>query len=210
MSPPATAARPARSSTPTPSSGRRPATSAKCGQPGRRSGACGAEQDQWRFSPGQLVIVDEASLAHTRTLAAIVEQARAATAKVLLVGDHLQRGSVDARGAFGMLARRGPTAELTSLWRFANPWEARASLELRRAHPAALDTYESHGAISSGGYDAMLNDAIGAVTTASEHGRVAVLQAVDNRAVRELNARISADRITVGDVAPAESRCTTG
>ncbi len=89
-----------------------------------------AEQDQRRFSPGKLVIIDEASLADTRTLAAIVEQARAATAKVLLVGDHLQRGSVHAGGAFGMLARRGPTAELTSLWRFSQPWEARASLEL--------------------------------------------------------------------------------
>ena len=162
-----------------------------------------AEQDQWRFSPGQLVIVDEASLADTRTLAAIVEQARAAAAKVLLVGDHLQRGSVDAGGAFGMLARRGPTAELTSLWRFANPWEARASLELRRAHPAALDAYEVHGAIASGGHDAMLDAAIDAVTTASAHGRVAVLQAVDNRTVRELNARIRADRMTTGDVAPA-------
>lgn len=162
-----------------------------------------AEQDQWRFSPGQLVIVDEASLADTRTLAAIVEQARAATAKVLLVGDHLQRGSVDAGGAFGMLARRGPTAELTSLWRFANAWEARASLELRRAHPAALDAYEAHGAIASGGHDAMLDAAIDAVATAAEQGRVAVLQAVDNRTVRELNGRIRADRSATGDVAPA-------
>jgi len=162
-----------------------------------------AEQDQWRFSPGQLVIVDEASLADTRTLAAIVEQARAATAKVLLVGDHLQRGSVDAGGAFGMLARRGPTAELTSLWRFANPWEARASLELRRAHPAALDAYDEHGAIASGGHDAMLDVAITAVSTATEQGQVAVLQAVDNRTVRELNARIRADRITTGHVTPA-------
>ncbi len=51
---------------------------------------------------------------------------------MLLVGDHLQRGSVDAGGAFGMLARRGPTAELTSLRRFRHPWEARASLQLRR------------------------------------------------------------------------------
>ena len=162
-----------------------------------------AEQDQWRFSPGQLVIVDEASLADTRTLAAIVEQARAASAKVLLVGDHLQRGSVDAGGAFGMLARRGPTAELTSLWRFANPWEARASLELRRAHPAALDAYEARGAITSGDHDAMLNAAIDAVTTAAEEGRVAVLQAIDNRTVRELNARIRADRIMTSDVTPA-------
>ena len=162
-----------------------------------------AEQDQWRFSPGQLVIVDEASLADTRTLAAIAEQARAATAKVLLVGDHLQRGSVDAGGAFGMLARRGPTAELASLWRFSQPWEARASLELRRARPAALDAYETHGAITAGGHDAMLNAAIDAVSTATGQCRVAVLQAVDNRTVRELNARIRADRITTGGVAPS-------
>lgn len=162
-----------------------------------------AEQDQWRFSPGQLVVVDEASLADTRTLAAIVGQARAAAAKVLIVGDHLQRGSVGAGGAFGMLARRGATTELTSLWRFTHPWEARASLELRLAHPAALDAYEAHGAIASGGHDAMLDTAIEAVTTASEQGRVAVLQAVDNRTVRELNARIGADRIATGDVAPA-------
>ncbi|WP_225755201.1 MobF family relaxase [Actinotalea sp. Marseille-Q4924] len=160
------------------------------------------EQDRWRFAPGQLVIVDEASLADTRTLAALVEQARAATAKVLLVGDHLQRGSVDAGGAFGMLARRGPTAELTSLWRFAHPWEARASLELRRALPAALDAYAAHGALSSGGHDAMLDAAIVAVTTAEERGRVAVLQAVDNRTVRELNARLRADRVAAGRVSP--------
>ncbi len=162
-----------------------------------------AEQDQWQFTPGQLVIVDEASLADTRTLAAMVEQAEAPTVKVLLVGDHLQRGSVDAGGAFGMLARRGPTPELTSLWRFANPWEARPSLELRRAHPAALDAYEEHGAITAGSHDGMLDAAIDAVANASEQGRVAVLQAVANRTVRELNARIHADRITPGDIAPA-------
>lgn len=162
-----------------------------------------AEQDQWRFSPGQLVIVDEASLADTRTLAAIVKQACAATAKVLLVGDHLQRGSVDAGGAFGMLARRGPTAELTTLWRFTSPWEARASLVLRRAHTAALDAYEAHGAITVGEQGAMLDAAIDAVTTASEQGRVAVLQAVGNGTVRELNARIRAARVTTGDVATA-------
>jgi len=159
------------------------------------------EQDTWRFSPGQLVIVDEASLADTRTLAAIVEQARAATAKVLLVGDHLQRGSVDAGGAFAMLARRGPTAELTSLWRFTNPWEAHASLELRRAHPAALDAYEAHGAFTSGTHNDMLDAALDAATTARDQGRVAILQAVDNRTVRDLNARARSDGILAGSIA---------
>jgi len=159
------------------------------------------EQDTWRFSPGQLVIVDEASLADTRTLAAIVEQASQATAKVLLVGDHLQRGSVDAGGAFGMLARRGPTAELTSLWRFANPWEARASLELRRAHPEALDTYEAHGAFATGTHDDMLDAALAAATSARDQGRVAILQAVDNHTVRDLNARARSDGILAGAIA---------
>ena len=158
------------------------------------------EQDQWRFSPGQLVIVDEASLADTHTLAALVEQARAATAKVVLVGDHLQRGSVDAGGAFAMLARRGPTAELTSLWRFANPWEARASLELRRAHPEALNAYQAHGAFADGTYDDMVDAALAAATAAREQGRVAILQAVDNRTVRDLNARAHADGILAGTV----------
>lgn len=158
------------------------------------------EQDTWRFAPGQLVIVDEASLADTRTLAALVEQARAATAKVLLVGDHLQRGSVDAGGAFGLLARRGPTAELTSLWRFTHPWEARASLELRRAHPQALDAYQAHGAFSAGTHDAMLDAALNAATTAREQGRVAILQAVDNRTVRDLNARARSHNILAGTV----------
>ncbi|GCE75661.1 hypothetical protein CBZ_07170 [Cellulomonas biazotea] len=72
---------------------------------------------------------------------------------------------------------------------------------MRRGHPGALDAYEAHGAISSGDHDAMLDTAINAVTTASEEGRVAVLQSVDNRTVRELNARVRADRVTIGDVA---------
>ena len=162
--------------------------------------AC-AEQDDWRLAPGQLVIVDEASLADTCTLATLVEQARAADAKVLLVGDHLQRGSVDAGGAFAMLARRGPTAELTSLWRFSHPWEARASLELRRAHPEALDTYEAHGAFAGGTTEEMLDAALTAWTDARDHGEVAVLHAADNRTVRDLNNAARTAGIIAGTIA---------
>jgi len=161
-----------------------------------------AEQDDWRLTPGQLVIIDEATLADTRTLATITEQARDAGAKVLLVGDHLQRGSVDAGGSFAMLARRGPTAELTSLWRFSHPWEARASLDLRRAHPQALDTYEAHDAFSDGTRDQMLDAALAAWTQASEHGHVAVLQAADNRTVRDLNNTARAAGIRAGTISP--------
>ena len=139
-------------------------------------------------------------MADTRTLAALIDQASAAEAKVLLVGDHLQRGSVDAGGAFGMLARRGPTAELRTLWRFSQPWEARATLELRHGDPAALDAYIRHGRISHGTHDDMLDDALTAASDAEAQGRVVLLAAADRRTVNELNARSRAERVRTGTV----------
>lgn len=159
-----------------------------------------ADQEHWRFRRGDLVIVDEASMADTRTLAGLVDQAKEAEAKVLLVGDHLQRGAVDAGGAFGMLARRGPTAELRTLWRFSQPWEARATLELRHGDPSALDAYARHDRISHGAHDDMLDDALTAAAAAEDKGRIVLLAAADRRTVNELNARSRADRVRVGEV----------
>ncbi len=175
-------------------------TSADWDRERRRAIGLQAEQGRWAMRPGQMVIVDEASLADTRTLAALVSQARDAEAKVLLVGDHLQRGSVDAGGGFAMLARRGPTAELTSLFRFSRPWEARASLELRRAHPAALDAYGAHGAFTGGSREEMLYAALDGFTAAQDEGQVAVLQAADSRTVRDLNRLARAHGVQSGTV----------
>ena len=158
-----------------------------------------SDQDTWRFSRGQVVIVDEASLADTRTLATLVQLAEQADAKVLLVGDHLQRGAVGAGGAFGMLARRGPTAELTALHRFVHPWEARASLDLRHGQPDSLDAYAAHGAISAGDLDLVIDQALDAGDAAASAGRVALLQAADLRTVRELNARARQRAVVRGE-----------
>ncbi len=159
-------------------------------------------QEDWRLQPGHLVIVDEASLADTRTLAELAAQAQAGDARILLVGDHLQRGSVGAGGAFGMLARRSHTAELTSLWRFTHPWEARASLALRHAQPEALDTYQAHGAISAGPREDMLDAALTHYADATDTGNVVLLQAADTRTVRDLNAAAHAHAILTGHARP--------
>lgn len=58
------------------------------------------------FKVGQLVIIDEASLAGTLSLDRITQAAEEAGAKVLLVGDYAQLQSVDAGGAFGLLVPR--------------------------------------------------------------------------------------------------------
>ena len=158
-----------------------------------------AEQDAWRFTVGQIVIVDEASLADTRSLATLVQLADQADARIVLVGDHLQRGPVGAGGAFGMLARRGPTAELTTLHRFTHPWEARASLELRHGQPRALEAYAAHGAITGGDLDVVIDKALNAAEAAAATGRVALLQAADLRTVRELNNRAHQRAVLTGN-----------
>src|SRR5665647_1723765 len=95
----------------------------------------------WSLNPCQLLIVDEASLAGTLALDTLIAQARAADAKVLLVGDHAQLSAVDAGGAFHLLTERGRPVVLSSLWRFSHRWEAEATRHLRTGRPAALDAY---------------------------------------------------------------------
>ena len=60
---------------------------------------------RWRLRTGQLVIVDEASLAGTFALDELVTAAGDAGAKVLLVGDRAQLSAVEAGGMFGALVR---------------------------------------------------------------------------------------------------------
>ncbi|OIQ88908.1 multifunctional conjugation protein TraI [mine drainage metagenome] len=160
------------------------------------------EQATWRLQAGQLVIVDEASLASTASLDAVVAQAEAAGAKVLLVGDDAQLSAVDAGGAFALLADRGRPARLTSLWRFTHPWEAAATLSLREGNPRVLDTYLEHGRIHDGPSEAMLEDAYTAWSADTENGLTSVLIAPDSATVTALNHRAHVDRVTDGLVAP--------
>ena len=100
------------------------------------------EQARWTLRAGQLLIVDEASLAGTLGLDTLLTQTQAAGAKLLLVGDHKQLTAVDAGGAFGLLAEKGAASELRSLWRFRHRWEAAATRRLRHGDPDILQTYD--------------------------------------------------------------------
>ena len=159
-----------------------------------------AEQLAWTLKPGQLVIVDEASLAGTLALSSLTAQAQHAGARVLLVGDDHQLGAVEAGGVFGLLAGRPGAQELTALWRFENRWEAQATRALRVGNPAALDYYTAHDRIHDGSRQDMLDAAYSAWQDAEHAGRLAVLAAPDNATVTELNARAHHDKVTDGHV----------
>lgn len=159
-----------------------------------------AEQDRWRFHPNQLVVVDEASMVSTLQLSALVQQARDAGAKVLLVGDPGQLDAIDAGGILGWLDRQGKTVRLSTIWRFEQVWEQDASLKLRAGDVAAVADYERHGRIRHGSYLDMVDQAYLSWQSDIHKGKSSILIAADNDTVSMLNQRAQADRVIQGSV----------
>ena len=159
--------------------------------------------DARRLHAGQLVVVDEASLAGTFALDELVGAARAAGAKVLLVGDWAQLEAVEAGGAFRMLAddRAGTVAELREVRRFDEAWERVASVELRLGRLGAIEAYECHGRVLGGEREAMLDALYRAWRADMAAGRSSLMVGADTSTVSELNARARADRVAAGEVA---------
>ncbi len=169
----------------------------------RRIAAFEDELARWRLRRGQLVIVEEATLAGTFALDELVSAAGDVGAKVLLVGDPAQLSAVEAGGMFAALVRDrdGLAPELSDVRRFHHAWERRASVQLRAGSEDAIGAYEAHDRIASGERDEMLDALFAAWQRDVAAGRTSLMIAGDLGTVRELNARARAERIAAGQVA---------
>jgi hypothetical protein len=161
--------------------------------------------DARRLHAGQLVIVDEASLAGTFALDELVSAARHAGAKVVLVGDWAQLSALEAGGAFRLLVadRGNAVPELGELQRFQAEWEKAASLGLRLGKEEAIVAYEAHGRVTGGEREALLDALYRAWKADIDQGRESLMVAPDSATVSELNGRARADRVASGLVAEA-------
>jgi conjugative relaxase-like TrwC/TraI family protein len=166
---------------------------------------------RWELQPGQLLIIDEASMCGTLALDQLVAHAHQVAAKVLLVGDWAQLSAVESGGAFRMLAHdRTDPPELSTVRRFTNQWERAASIGLRLGDTRAVDTYTRHGRVR-GGHAADMTNAAYTAWAADEHaGRTSLLIADTNTAVADLNTRARADRVAWGLVEPDGHRLHDG
>jgi conjugative relaxase-like TrwC/TraI family protein len=97
---------------------------------------------------GGVLVVDEASMADTRTLAELLARTRSAGGTLVLVGDPAQLPEIGAGGLFAALARHPDTVVLTDNRRQTEAWERAALGDLRAGDPdAALDAYVRHGRV---------------------------------------------------------------
>jgi hypothetical protein len=152
----------------------------------------------YQTKPFDLVIVDEAAMTGTISLARLADQVEQAGAKMLLVGDPSQLDAVEAGGILGWADREGHATELTSLWRFEEPWMASASLALRRGRHIGIDQYAAHGMIHEGSSDDMREAAYAKALNDFKTGVPAVLIAASNEEVTDLSERASLDLRAAG------------
>jgi conjugative relaxase-like TrwC/TraI family protein len=91
-----------------------------------------------------VIVIDEAAMVGTRTLARLLAHARAGGAKVVLVGDDHQLPEIAAGGAFRGIKHRSPVIELTEVRRQEHEWERTALDALRsgRVGEAVCDYVE--------------------------------------------------------------------
>ncbi|WP_217132344.1 MobF family relaxase [Leucobacter chinensis] len=169
-----------------------------------------SERDGFNYalSAGDLLIVDEASIAGTVALDALRAQAEEAGAKLLLVGDWAQLAAIDAGGAFGLLtADRPDVAELSSIHRFTADWEADASKLLRLGRSDGLEAYIKNERIEWGLDETIITAAVDAwkqdETTLkgdSDATLTSLLIAPTNDMVEKLNDIARQWRVKIGAV----------
>jgi len=154
----------------------------------------------FRLGPGDVVLVDEAGMAGTLLLDRLVTIASSRGAVVRLLGDDRQLPAVEGGGALRLVATAPGTPQLTILYRFRDPEEAAATLQVRTGDPDAVDWYARTGRIITGSRENMAQ----AAYTGWKHdmlaGKVTLIAAADTTDVTELSARARADRVTAGQV----------
>jgi conjugative relaxase-like TrwC/TraI family protein len=99
-----------------------------------------------RLDAKTVVVMDEAGMADTKRLAALVEVTARAESKLVLAGDHAQLSAIGAGGMFAELQGKVPTAEVSEVHRARHAWEREAWQQVRvgEAH-RALASYQAHG-----------------------------------------------------------------
>jgi len=96
-----------------------------------------------------VVIADEAAMLGNAHLDRLLNAARKAGAKIVLVGDDRQLASINRTGMFSELVERYGAAELTGVYRQRVAWQASAAEDLAGGRVKdAIRAYDAHGAIT--------------------------------------------------------------
>ncbi|MBV5244429.1 relaxase domain-containing protein [Mycolicibacterium sp. PAM1] len=152
---------------------------------------------QWftDIGPDTLIIVDEAGMASTAGLDAMIADAERKGASVRLVADDCQLASISAGGVLRDIATETEALTLSEVVRFHSRAEAAASLALRGGDPAGIGFYIDSGRIHVGAEQTAADAAFSAWLADRNAGRDSLLLGPTNAIVDDLNARARTARL---------------
>jgi conjugative relaxase-like TrwC/TraI family protein len=168
----------------------------------RAGGSVPPPAQVFALGPGDLVLVDEAGMAGTFALDQLTTIAAARGAVVRLLGDDRQLPAVESGGALRLIAAQPGTPELSVLYRFRDPAEARATLAVRAGDGSAIDWYAGQDRIRSGSREAMTQVAYEGWKTDMLAGKITLMAAGNGTDVSALSAQARAERVAAGHVEP--------
>jgi conjugative relaxase-like TrwC/TraI family protein len=109
-----------------------------------------AELDAGRrpLAHGSVLLVDEAGMVDSATLARLIDHAREADAKLVLVGDQAQLGEIEAGGLFSSVVSRVDPVVLDEVVRHRHDLDREGARRIRDGHGAeAIEVYRSEGRV---------------------------------------------------------------
>ena len=154
------------------------------------------------IGPRTLVVIDEAGMADTLSLAAAVDFVTARGGQVRLVGDNQQLAAIGAGGVLRDIAATHGALHLSELMRFTDPAEGAASLALRDGRTEALGFYLDHDRVHVGDLATITDDVFTAWATDRAAGLDAIMLAPTRDLVAELNQRAQTHRLAGRDPGP--------
>ncbi|MDQ1720957.1 MAG: hypothetical protein QOI26_691, partial [Pseudonocardiales bacterium] len=156
-----------------------------------------------KIRAGDVILVDEASMAGIFNLDRLRALAETHDATIRLLGDYRQLSAVESGGVLRLIATDVSAVELDTIHRFTDPAEAAATVKLRVGDTTALDFYQAHHRILGGSRHAMLDAVYTGWHTDIRNGQLSIMCAATNTDVTHLAARARLDRVTLGHVEAA-------
>ncbi|MGW0021629.1 MobF family relaxase [Rhodococcus sp. NPDC003382] len=147
------------------------------------------------ITPGTMLLVDEASLASTLDLAAVVQIAKERGAIVRLLGDPAQLDAVETGGMLRYLAEHTDAPELRTVVRFGDDnAQADNSLLLRSGDSAGLDLIYERDLVREGTREEMIGQAVENYLHDLADGKESIVMLPTREDVKAANIQVQAVR----------------
>lgn len=175
------------------------------------------DEDRRPLQHGSVLLVDEAGMLDSATLARLIDHAREADAKLVLIGDPAQLGEIEAGGLFSSIVSRVDPVVLDEVVRHRHDLDRDGARGIREGQGAeAIEVYRSEGrVVVSPDPEARREEMVRDWWRSFREGEDALMIAKRNAEVERLNALArqvmqAEDRLGDREIVVGEGRFAVG